>query len=303
MESNTFMDLCTSRSDRARFLVKRYSASSDVLSFYATLVSFQQQICPRLEGWETLIDFRMPLVELVRESGPPLLREAALHLDEFTCRRAICEYWQQRDSCSALSFFARVLLQPHIACHENPLLGRGRRLQPSGVDVPVQTTHPYTPPAEGNTHSSSSSIDRKDHKTPSDNLPFLEGLGTDPMNSSKSICPRCGHLPQSGALRPQGEGSAMTLVCSLCLHEWPFRRGRCVACGEESEKNMSYYTAPGFDHLHIQACDTCRTYHHAIDLSKDPAAIPEVDELTALPLDIWAREQGYQKLHPNLAGI
>jgi len=29
----------------------------------------------------------------------------------------------------------------------------------------------------------------------------------------------------------------------------------------------------------------------------------EVDELTALPLDVWARERGYEKLQPNLAGI
>ncbi len=116
-------------------------------------------------------------------------------------------------------------------------------------------------------------------------------------------CPHCGHRPQVGALRPQGEGSALTLVCSLCPNEWPFKIGRCTSCGEEAEKNFAYYTAPGFDHLRIQACDTCRAYHQTVDLAKDPVAVPEVDELTALPLDVWAQEQGYRKVQPNLAGI
>ena len=124
-----------------------------------------------------------------------------------------------------------------------------------------------------------------------------------PAPPSGSRCPRCGHRPQVAALRPHGDGSALTLVCSLCLGEWSFRRGRCPACGEDAEKSLAYYSAPGFEHLQVQACDACAVYLHAVDLAKDPAAIPEVDELAALPLDVWAREQGYRKVQPNLAGI
>jgi formate dehydrogenase maturation protein FdhE len=40
-----------------------------------------------------------------------------------------------------------------------------------------------------------------------------------------------------------------------------------------------------------------------VDLSRDPAAIPDVDELAGLPLDLWAQERGYRKIHPNLAGL
>ena len=40
-----------------------------------------------------------------------------------------------------------------------------------------------------------------------------------------------------------------------------------------------------------------------VDMARDPLAVPEVDELAGLPLDIWATEQGYHKLQPNLAGI
>jgi formate dehydrogenase maturation protein FdhE len=35
----------------------------------------------------------------------------------------------------------------------------------------------------------------------------------------------------------------------------------------------------------------------------DARAIPEVDELTTLALDVWAVEQGYQRLEPGLAGV
>jgi len=120
---------------------------------------------------------------------------------------------------------------------------------------------------------------------------------------AENRCSRCGHLPQVGVLRPQGNGNAFSLVCSLCLHEWPFRRGLCVACGEDSIGKLAYYTIFGFDHFQIQACESCRTYLSILNLEKDPTAVPETDELTALPLDVWSRQQGYQKRQPNLGGI
>lgn len=116
-------------------------------------------------------------------------------------------------------------------------------------------------------------------------------------------CSRCGHLPQVGVLRAQGNGNAFSLVCSLCLHEWPFKRGLCVACGEDSMRKLAYYTISGFDHIQIQACESCRIYLSIVNLEKDPAAVPETDELTALPLDLWSKHQGYRKRHPNLGGI
>jgi formate dehydrogenase maturation protein FdhE len=116
-------------------------------------------------------------------------------------------------------------------------------------------------------------------------------------------CPRCGHRPQVGCLRPEGHGLALTLVCSVCLEEWPFPRGKCAGCGEQDPKKISYYSAEELPHLHVQVCETCQRYLHHVDLSKDPAAIPAIDELAALPLDVWARERGYRKLQPNLVGI
>ncbi len=113
-------------------------------------------------------------------------------------------------------------------------------------------------------------------------------------------CPNCDRPPQCACLRPEGDGTALTIVCSLCATEWPFPRGRCPAC---DAIRIAYYEAAEVPHIQVMTCESCRRYIHVISVARDPEAIPEVDELAALPLDVWAREQGYTKLHPNLAGI
>ena len=113
-------------------------------------------------------------------------------------------------------------------------------------------------------------------------------------------CPWCADHPQVGALVPLGEGQALELICALCLCRREAERGRCPAC---SEQRLAWYSTPDFEHLRVQVCEACRVYLHLVDLSRDPAAIAEVDELAALPLDLWAQQRGYRKLCPNLAGV
>jgi FdhE protein len=60
---------------------------------------------------------------------------------------------------------------------------------------------------------------------------------------------------------------------------------------------------PVFPHVRVDACDSCHRYLLSIDLAADPAAVPIVDELAALPLDLYARERGYSKIIPNLMGF
>jgi formate dehydrogenase maturation protein FdhE len=55
--------------------------------------------------------------------------------------------------------------------------------------------------------------------------------------------------------------------------------------------------------LRVEACATCHKYLIDIDLARDPRAVPEVDELTALPLDLFAAEHGLSKVTPNLMGF
>lgn len=116
-------------------------------------------------------------------------------------------------------------------------------------------------------------------------------------------CPSCGSKPIVGVLRPEGDGARKSLICMLCAHEWTFRRIYCPSCGEERESHMAFYSAPEIPHVRVDVCDTCHTYLKSVDLTKTGLAVPIVDELAALPLDLWARENGYQKLQMNAVGM
>lgn len=122
------------------------------------------------------------------------------------------------------------------------------------------------------------------------------------VDGAPLTCPLCGGKPIVGVLRPEGDGAKKSLVCMLCAHEWAFRRIYCPACGEEREPQMAYYAAPEIAHVRVDVCDTCHTYLKSIDLTKTGLAVPVVDELATIPLDLWAREHGYEKLQVNLLG-
>ena len=122
------------------------------------------------------------------------------------------------------------------------------------------------------------------------------------MDGTPSTCPLCGCRPAVGVLRTEGDGARKSLICMLCAHEWLFRRIYCPACGEEREPQMAFYSAPEIAHVRVDVCDTCHTYLKSIDLTKTGLAVAIVDELATIPLDLWAREHGYQKLQINLMG-
>jgi formate dehydrogenase maturation protein FdhE len=112
-------------------------------------------------------------------------------------------------------------------------------------------------------------------------------------------CLRCGHAPQAAALRVRGDGTELSFVCSLCFHEWPAARDRCSECGGE----VVFHETTELPQIRMRACEKCRRYLHVVRLDADPDAIPEVDEMAALSLDVWGRGQGFEKIYPNLAGI
>jgi formate dehydrogenase accessory protein FdhE len=116
-------------------------------------------------------------------------------------------------------------------------------------------------------------------------------------------CPLCGGRPIVGVLRREGDGARKSLICMLCAHEWAFRRLYCPACGEEREPQLAFYSSPQIAHVRVDVCDTCHTYLKSVDLTKAGLAEPVVDELAAIPLDLWAREHGYHKLQCNLLGM
>jgi len=122
-------------------------------------------------------------------------------------------------------------------------------------------------------------------------------------SGTPSICPLCSAKPQVGVLRPEGDGAKRLLICSLCATEWEFRRLVCPSCGEEDVHKLAVYSAKEFGYVRVEACDTCRCFLNTVDLTKSGNAIPVVDELATIPLSLWATEQGYAKIQPNILAI
>jgi len=119
----------------------------------------------------------------------------------------------------------------------------------------------------------------------------------------RPACPYCGSPPLAGVLRQEGDGAKRSLVCSFCRTEWDYLRLACPACGERDEKNLCVYRTETFPHLRVEACDICRSSITTIDLTRNGLAVPEVDELAALPLALWAQGKGYRKMSPNFVGF
>jgi FdhE protein len=136
--------------------------------------------------------------------------------------------------------------------------------------------------------------------------PYMEYLAsrTDiALGTVQPACPFCDSKPVAAVLRGEGDGAKRSLVCSLCATEWEFRRLLCPNCGEEKEPKLPVYTAQEFPHVRIEPCDSCRTYIKSVDLTKNGLAVPVVDELATVSLNLWAEEHGYTKLQVNLLGM
>jgi len=127
--------------------------------------------------------------------------------------------------------------------------------------------------------------------------------GTQLEGFSGSVCPLCSAKPQVAVLRPEGDGGKRFLVCSLCLTEWEFRRILCPSCGEEDYQKLPRYSAEDLAAARVEACDTCEYYLKSVDMTVDGHAIPLVDEIATVPLDLWAAEHGYTKISLNLMGF
>jgi len=113
-----------------------------------------------------------------------------------------------------------------------------------------------------------------------------------------------------------------SLLCARCATSWSWSRSICPACGESGEEQLRVYAErlegpvsgsgngkgdddgpPVFPHLRIAGCSACSRYLIEVDMARDARAVPEVDELVALPLDLYASDQGLTKVTPNLMGF
>lgn len=169
--------------------------------------------------------------------------------------------------------------------------------------------------------------------------PVLEALGSEVAAAcigerDARHCPSCGGPPQLSYFALPSEDLAAGgrfLLCARCQACWGYARMTCAACGEDSSARLPVFNEEGtvsgergsvvrglegrlgdrvkaehtavFPHVRIEACDTCRHYVLGIDFLAEPGAIPIVDEMSALPLDLYAREKGLTKITPNLMGF
>jgi hypothetical protein len=146
----------------------------------------------------------------------------------------------------------------------------------------------------------------------------------DPAPRDDRHCPRCGGVPQlsfrSDAQDPLVSGRRY-LACGRCAQTWSYSGTACPSCAQTSGGHRTVYTErragpvvgrtpdgpvddpPVFPHLRIDACTACGRYLVDVDVGRDPRAVPEVDELAALPLDLYATERGLSKITPNLLGF
>jgi FdhE protein len=126
------------------------------------------------------------------------------------------------------------------------------------------------------------------------------------LESQENRCPFCGGMPQVSFLQIReatSESGNRDLVCATCTINWSFRRVACAYCGEERPTKLGYFHTPEYDHIRIEACDTCKHYIKGVDLTRLGFAVPLVDEVAAAALDVWAHEHGYTKIELNLVGL
>ena len=125
----------------------------------------------------------------------------------------------------------------------------------------------------------------------------------DDVYTGIGACPVCGGFAQMAVLRPEGDAAGRWLHCSFCLREWSFRRLICPWCQEEDKEKLPRFSSEDWTSVHVEACDTCRRYLKAIDMTVDGLAVPLIDEAAFSVLDIWATDRGYTKIIPNLMGF
>ena len=128
-----------------------------------------------------------------------------------------------------------------------------------------------------------------------------------PIAGEERFCPECGGPPQVSVFTDAGEAlvtGQRRLVCARCAHEWVYPRMTCVACGTTESNNLVVLADPDqLPHLRVDACERCKRYIVSVDARLEGRAVPIVDEIAAIPLDIAAAERGFTKVTSNLMGF
>lgn len=257
------------------------------------------------ERWRRRLARAHELLDLVPNAPGLDLYQATLHFQAGLSRRwrpsvAVGVPLREQIDVSALSSEMPAILDVSTAHGPHLLQSAAQKLKAAGEEA-------FVPLLRDSLSLKNSSLDgalgflaRACLQPVAENLQLLLAQDTHYLGS---VCPACGGLPQMAMLKPEGEGASRWLLCSFCLCEWPFRRVICPWCGEEDKERLPRYSADEWAHMHIEACDTCKHYLKAVDLSVNGLAVPLVDEAALAVLDVWATGRGYVKIIPNLIGF
>ncbi len=255
------------RLQRAEELVRKADPTKEILTFYAKLLQSQKEVDKFLRSRRGWLPSGSPAddMHVLRECLPAVLRAV------------------EENGPAPLAEEARSLMSAASEVVDEMLLEYWRA--PSDTQFfPKAFLQPY---AKWLAESGGHPVDR-----------ILE--------SQENRCPFCGGMPQVSFLQIReatSESGNRDLVCATCTINWSFRRVACAYCGEERPTKLGYFHTPEYDHIRIEACDTCKHYIKGVDLTRLGFAVPLVDEVAAAALDVWAHEHGYTKIELNLVGL
>ena len=253
--------------ERADHLAEEASGSKELLKFYAQLLRAQKEIyesLTRRDDWSPSGDLETDLIVVVSAAGV-LLEAVARHGPD------------------SLAEEAQVLLNSEPTLIINKLIDYWR----SPADTQFFAKSVLQPYMRSLVETNTRAIGRE-------------------LAGGQHTCPFCGGAPQLSFLiskESTSESGNRDLLCATCLSTWEFRRVICAKCGEQQPAKLGYFHSPEFDHIRIEACDSCKHYLKGIDLTRLGLAVPLVDEIYGAPLDLWAREHGYTKIELNLVGL
>jgi hypothetical protein len=283
------------RIERARRLAADHSSTAEALEFYAKLAEFQERLVRSMST-------RRFAANPPPDPGPGAF-VATLDQPRYRALAPKLLSWLQRAAPRPLAASAQRLLDDDPIDRQKMFDAywawalRGEAMHDETRGFVVEAV--LQPFAESMARSRPA-VARHDGAVGEEGGPAEDEGETGVLNVARARCPACGGRPVVGLLRELGHGAKRALVCGLCSTEWRVPRVTCPSCGEGRFDRLTAIRADHYPNARLDTCSTCRTYLKTLDLSRDNTMVASVDDLATLPLDLWAREQGYTRLRPHL---
>jgi FdhE protein len=126
----------------------------------------------------------------------------------------------------------------------------------------------------------------------------------------QSHCPVCGATPSISQLSPKevtdldqlvGGGGRKYLHCSLCGHDWRFKRNACPSCGNDETESREFFHVDNVRYERVEACRKCGRYCLNIDMREyEPHPHLDAVQMGLIHLDLHARSNSLSPLTPTL---